>query len=284
MFMKEDRYNLGEFFYGMDFLLYKYRPVSEQEKHQLVLGDLNQVEQIWRNGNSSIAAFAWIFDVVQPSSTTLLIADGLNKCIQHYDYETDLVSTLIGSCAGFREAVKIFPPLTLYRTASANQTTLGTVTSIALVESTTSLLLSDNGQGTILKYDFDTELVSLLAPMNSLPESGDILLNPEETKVFVSFAKGISFVSLATGIIKPLIEGNHPNIIPGGFTEAKMRRLDSLSWLVPGKVIMGIPYHTDVNTSSTGLVTIDLELEVVSLHCAGMYQKQQQRDLDRLVL
>lgn len=260
-FMRGDRYTPDEFFYGMDSTLNKYRPHSKESKHELVLGNPNRAWGSFNNGNSSTAEFIHIYDIAQPSPTELLIADGANGCIRHYSYESDLVSTLIGRC---NPSWSSTDSLELGEKVSANKSVINFITTIVLVESKHLLLLADALENTIFRYHSDSEQISLLVKRDAFNHLTSILVNPEETIVYASYDYGISSVNLKSGIITPLIQGGNTNdVLTGMFSEAHPGDLDSLSWLIPGKVMMGLPFN------NSGLVILDLETKHVSSFCAG---------------
>lgn len=264
--MREDRYAPGEFFYGIDLTLNKYRPHSQQSKHELVLGNPDQVFLSALNGNSTTAEFSYIVDAIQPNQTKLVIADSFNSCIRQYNLELDLVTTLIGHCS-YSEAKKPNQRhLNLGETANATENVFDHIFSLAFVETKNLLLLGDHSKGTILLYSFNTEQVSLLAPIDSFTSVSSILVNPDDTIIYASYDFGISTINLQSGVITPLVQGGSTtSVLPGVFDKAHPGVLDSLSWIIPGKVFMGLP------SMEKGSVIIDLEASSVSTLCSGMF-------------
>ena len=57
------------------------------------------------DGPSSVAEFSLISDFVQFNSTKMAIGDYTNACVRLYDFETDMVSTIVGVCNAFARRI-----------------------------------------------------------------------------------------------------------------------------------------------------------------------------------
>ena len=267
--IKEDRYNPGTLFLMIGAAIMKYTP-GQALTH--FLGDINQTEYfVYEEGNSSVAKFSIIFDLVQYNRTKIALADYVNNCVREYDYETDIVQPLFGECGklnnyhgSWKDGDNI----------PGNSNFLALVLSIQYVESENYFIVCDQGFGQLSVFDVATSrAMPLLDGIQSskVPTPLSLLLSKDEKQVFVSHVYGISLIDLTTRQVTSIVgqaslSGDFSTNLPlvvGPFKTATVGLLHHLSWLVNDQVLIAN------SGDNQALVVINLVEQTVLASCKG---------------
>jgi len=242
---------------------------------ELFLGQPDQ-QQLYRyqTGNSSVAEFSVITDMVQYNRTKYALGDYLNNCVREYDSETDMFTPLIGACAEhYRTTVGSLQPGVAI--AGDSNFISGTL-NIELVESANYFILCDHSYGQVTTYDLNTGLVQLLLNSNdnSLPSPTSLLLSSDDKYLYVSHTNGLSKVDLETRAVQLLVGeakislSTDPPVVlsTGAFHGTTLGPLSSLTWLKDNEILFGI--SDNLNT----LIVLDLILNQTMGSCTGYYE------------
>jgi len=249
----------------------KHTPGEPMERF---LGQPDQ-QQLYRyqTGNSSVAEFSVITDMVQYNRTKYALSDYLNNCVREYDSESDMITPLIGACAEHYSTTvgSLQPGVAIAGDSNFINGTLD----IELVESANYFILCDRGYGQVTTYDLNTGLVQLLLDSNdnSLPSPTSLLLSSDERSLYVSHTNGLSKVDLETQAVQLLVGeakvslSTDPPVVlsTGPFHNTSFGSLSSLTWLKDNEILFGV--SDTLNT----LVVLDLILNQAMGSCTGYY-------------
>ncbi|XP_067947924.1 uncharacterized protein [Watersipora subatra] len=270
-FITEDRYNPGTFFYNSLYSVMKFYLNGTIERF---LGDPNERKRDYLEGNSTTAKFTMISAVLQYNETIMLVADYINNCVREYNLETDFVRPFIGNCQGANSQLidmsegDVKPADTHYM--------IGTF-DIEFLRRNKSLLTLDFGYQKICRYDYTTDTVQLLHPSlkQHIPSPYDLLVNSDETMMYVIHSYAISSVDLQTFEVRLLVgtvaDVDTTTDIPfsaGPFSTASIGLAEKLNWLVPDQLIV-----TTRSKSTQTLLFLDLRGEEIYSACAGNLER-----------
>ncbi|XP_067947926.1 uncharacterized protein [Watersipora subatra] len=263
----EDMYNPGTFFYASGFAVTK---VSADGSSSVILGSQNRSEMGYVSGNSDTARFTLISQIKQYNETILLLADYINNCVREYNSETDLVRQMVGNCLGSNSGLYSLSPGDV---KPADTHYMVGAFDIEFLRKNKSLLTLDFGYQQICRYDYTTDTVQLLHPSlkQQIPRPYDLLVNSDETMMYVIHSYAISSVDLQTFEVRLLVgtvaDVDSATDVPfsaGPFSTATIGLLDSLKWLVPDQLLVSV-----ISRSTQALVFLDLKGEQVYSACVG---------------
>ena len=275
--IREDRYNPGKFYFNSRTTIMRW--VTNQPVTALV-GNVTQedINVGYRDGPSDTAEFTLISDFVQYNQTKMAISDFQNACVRLYDFETDMVSTIVGFCNAYgRGRIPYVSWARFDNTTEKNSLDpqFSGILSIYLLEKWNKLLIMDNAYKLIIQHDFATQKTRLLNIdlFTKSPRPIQVIADQQENNIFINHAYGLTkynlhtkMITLLFGSIDETLQGNRAiQLIPGPFTTAQTGALDTLRWLQQDRVLVSMG-----RKQNEALVMIDLEQEQVYSVCIGM--------------
>ena len=229
------------------------------------------------DGPSSVAEFSLISDFVQFNSTKMAIGDYTNACVRLYDFETDMVSTIVGVCNAF--ARRIIPYNGTWnhmdnkvhiKDSLAPQ--FGGVIGITVLEKWNKLLVLDSAYKVIIQHNFAEQKTQVLDTnfYENYPGSVLVKADEDENNIFISHAYGLSKYNFHTQQITLLFgtfdgtTSKQVELIPGPFTTARTGQMRALSWLLQDKILVALR-----KAYNEALILIDLKSKQGICICEG---------------
>ena len=266
--IKEDRYNPGTLFLMIGAAIMKYTP-GQPLTH--FLGDINQTDYfVYEEGNSSVAKFSIIFDLVQYNRTKIALADYVNNCVREYDYETDIVQPLFGACHSTKPLHRIWRD---GDSIPGDHHFLNGVIAVEFIESDNYFIAIDKGIGQLSVFDVASQqAMPLLHRSESLKVSNpsSLLINKNGNQLYVSHKFGLSkidlnsrYVSLLAGQVVSEVTHQNAPLVAEPFSSGLVELMTHLSWIVADKVLVG------KGENNSGVVIVNPEEQIVSASCKG---------------
>ena len=246
-----DRYNPGSFIFNKLSAIYRY---TEGVGLTLIAG--SPTERGLREGPALQSRFNLIVDILQHKKDKMAIVDYRNHCIREINLATSQVRTLIGSCHLFSNNVAEFLRLeTADQNVSARADIMNHPLRAVYVEKGDYYIFFDRYLNNLLKMDVQTDTAACLnAELNKrdLHNIVDIIVDSKDKYLYVTHGYALSRIDLDTLGIELLtgVNVNDKGFTPkdfktGPFSTAYVGRLNSMTWVIPDRVIAAITTLTD---------------------------------------